>query len=256
MYPKITILFCALFLGTSAFAQIDWHDVVINEFVASNDSTSGIFDQDGEADDWIELHNNTNESVDLTDFFLSDNYDNPLKWDFPAGTTIGPKGYLIVWADENGMEEGLHANFKLSKGGESIMLLHSDGTFIDSLSYGQQQTNVPSARVPNGTGNFVMQDPTFNGNNDGSSSTYDLTDGLFKIYPNPTSDRFTITVEDDLIYTNSNLQLVNMLGQIMLSQNIGNSSKIQVDVSNLTSGMYFAIMNFDKQKAVVKVFVE
>ena len=240
----------------ATLAPIEWHDVVINEFVASNDSTSGIFDQDGEADDWIELHNNTNESIDLTDFFLSDNYDNPLKWDFPAGTTIGPKGYLIVWADENGMEEGLHANFKLRKDGESIMLVHSDGTFIDSLSFGQQETNIPSARIPNGTGDFVKQDPTFNGNNDGSSSTYDLTDGLFKIYPNPTSDIFTISLEEDLIYKNSNLQLVNMLGQIMLSQNIGNSPKVQVDVSHLTAGMYFAVLNFDKQKAVVKVFVE
>ncbi len=45
-------------------------DVVINEFMASNDVTAS--DQDGEFDDWIELYNNTNASIDLSGYSLSD----------------------------------------------------------------------------------------------------------------------------------------------------------------------------------------
>lgn len=241
---------------SASLAAIGWRDVVINEFVASNDSTSGIFDQDGESDDWIELHNNTDEWVDLTDFFLSDNYGNPLKWAFPAGTRIGPKGYKIVWADENGMEEGLHANFKLSKGGESIMLVHSDGTFIDSLSYGQQETNVPSARVPNGTGDFVQQDQTFRSNNDWPSSVAELPSSIFKIFPNPADDLLNIEFEEGTVFKNAELNLRNMLGQTMIIQTIDHARRTQINVAGLISGMYFVEVKIGEARKVVKLFVE
>ena len=40
--------------------------------MASNDST--ITDEHGEYDDWIELYNNTNNPIDLSGYYLSDNY--------------------------------------------------------------------------------------------------------------------------------------------------------------------------------------
>ena len=49
--------------------------------------------------------------------YLSDNTSNPLKWQFPAGTTIVAGGYLLIWADDDGDSPGLHTNFKLSAGG-------------------------------------------------------------------------------------------------------------------------------------------
>ena len=241
---------------SATLAPIDWHDVVINEFVASNDSTSNIFDQDGEADDWIELYNNTAQAVDLTDFFLSDNYDNPLKWDFPAGTTIPANGFLIVWADENGMEDGLHANFKLAKGGESIMLVHSDGTFIDSLSFGQQETNIPYARVPNGTGDFQSHYPTFNMNNDGPSAVNELDGVNFKVYPNPANEMLNITFENDFDFEKVNLSMTNMLGQIVFRNQNQFSQQTQIDVSGLTPGLYFLILEKGKSRVAQKVVVK
>ena len=241
---------------SSTLAPIDWQDVVINEFVASNDSTSNIFDQDGEADDWIELYNNTTQAVDLTDFFLSDNYANPLKWSFPAGSTIPANGFLIVWADENGMEDGLHANFKLAKTGESIMLVHSDGTFIDSLSFGQQETNVPYARVPNGTGDFQSHYPTFNMNNDGPSAVNELDGISFKVYPNPANEVLNITFDNDLDFKKVNLSMTNMLGQIVFRNQNHTNQKTQIDVSGLTAGLYFLILEKRKSRVVQKVVVE
>ena len=50
--------------------------LVINELMASNDAA--IADDAGEYDDWIELYNNSNQSIDLSGYFLSDESETPL----------------------------------------------------------------------------------------------------------------------------------------------------------------------------------
>ncbi len=241
---------------SSSSVTLNWNDVVINEFVASNDSLSNITDQDGESDDWIELYNNTDVDQDLTDFFLSDNYDNSLKWSFPAGSTIEANGYLIVWADENGMEEGLHANFKLSRDGESIMLVHADGTFIDSLSYGPQETNVPMARVPNGTGEFQMHYPTFNRSNDGPSAVGDLDGIKFKVFPNPATDVLNISFENFQDLDEVKISLTSILGSTIIQSRWLQNKRTQIDVSELPRGMYFVTLEKGNVSLVQKVVIK
>ena len=154
------------------------------------------------------------------------------------------------------MEEGLHANFKLAKDGESIMLVHSDGTFIDSLSYGQQEVNIPSARRPDGMGDFVMQDPTFKANNDWPSSVSELPESTFKIFPNPAEDVLNIEFEEEISFENANVTLRNMLGQNLISQKIENTRRSQIDVTRLIPGMYFIEVRIGQARKVRKVFVE
>ena len=71
--------------------------VVINELMPLNEAT--LADPQGELDDWVELHNITAETVDLSGMYLSDKEGNPRKWELPEGTTIAAGGYLIVWLD-------------------------------------------------------------------------------------------------------------------------------------------------------------
>ena len=59
-------------------------DVVVNEFAAINDTI--LLDSDGEASDWIELHNVSDLVVSLTGWGLSDDAALPFKWVFPART--------------------------------------------------------------------------------------------------------------------------------------------------------------------------
>ena len=72
----------------------------------------------------------------------------------PAG------GYLLVWADDDVDEEpGLHTNFKLSAGGEILLLVdvvERDNVILDQISFGEQQTDLAYGRVPDGTGSFVV----------------------------------------------------------------------------------------------------
>ena len=132
--------------------------VVINELMADNDNI--IADPQGDYDDWLELYNLTDSAVTLTGLYLSDKEDEPTKWVFPENTEIPANGYLIVWLDEDEDDlEGLHANFKLSKNGETVTLVGTDAEgnpVLDSVTFLEQETDVAYGRSPNGTGEFQV----------------------------------------------------------------------------------------------------
>jgi hypothetical protein len=138
--------------------------VVINELMAVNSTT--VADQDGEYDDWIELFNLTSDEIDLSGYYLTDSKKKLTKWKFPEGTSITGAGYLIVWADEDTTQVGLHANYKLSSLGERVILLTPELEIMDKVEFGSQPNELAYARVPNGTGGFVWQSATFNYQND------------------------------------------------------------------------------------------
>ncbi len=215
--------------------NVEWHDVVVNEFLASSDSLSGIADQDGEFDDWIELYNNTDHNISLSNVYLTDKFSKLQAWQFPEGTSIDAKGYLIVWADKDTDQEGLHAKLKLSSGGEELALTNGDGSFIDSLTFGAQTTNVAMARVPNGTGDFVFKAPTFNGNNVPEAVVELDEKSIVIIYPVPTTNHLNIEFEGSII--NYQIRVMNTMGQLFLTKEM-NSNKNILDISSLHTGQY------------------
>ena len=76
----------------------------INEFMASNSSSSGIQDPQNDYDDWIEIYNAGNTAINLAGMYLTDNLANPTKWqipsDSPSLTTVPAGGFVVFWADE------------------------------------------------------------------------------------------------------------------------------------------------------------
>lgn len=146
-------------------ASMEGPSVVINELMADNDNV--IADPQGDYDDWLELYNRTDSAVMLTGMYLSDKEDNPTKWEFPENTEIPANGYLIVWLDEDhddeNATEGLHANFKLSKSGEIALFVDTDANgnqVLDSVTFGEQETDVAYGRLPDGTGDFQVVQAT------------------------------------------------------------------------------------------------
>lgn len=137
--------------------------VVINEVMPKNTSTAA--DQNGEYDDWIELFNLTSATIDLSGYYLSDTKKDVTKWKFPEKTSIASNGYLIIWADNDTLEAGLHATFKLSASGEEAILSNPQKTVIDKVSFPAQTLELTYSRVPNGTGDFKWTSPTFNRSN-------------------------------------------------------------------------------------------
>jgi hypothetical protein len=130
-------------------------DLKINEFMAFNAACCP--DDDGgmaEFDDWIEIYNGGATAVDLGGMYLSDDKTDPFKNRIPTTdpslTTIPPGGFILVWADEQGSQGALHANFKLAADGEDVALFYVDGRTIHSYTYGTQQENKSTGLTTNG----------------------------------------------------------------------------------------------------------
>lgn len=130
-------------------SEVSDTSVIINELMARNSTT--VTDPQGEFEDWIELHNISDQEVDLSAHYLTDDPENPRKWEFPPGTRIPARGFLIVWADEDGSATpGLHANFKLSTEGETILLVGPDAAgnaLLDSVTFGNQEPDESFGRT-------------------------------------------------------------------------------------------------------------
>ena len=156
-------LIAFIFMVSCAKDENDVSTVVINELMAVNTHT--VKDQNNQYDDWIELYNNSSGDVDLSGFFLSDSRNNLKKWTFPSGTSIAGKSFLIVWADKDTLQPGLHTNFKLTAAGEKVYLVTPDLEIWDKVEYDEQTSEVSYSRSPNGVGEFKWQVPTFNTKN-------------------------------------------------------------------------------------------
>lgn len=128
----------------------------INEFMASNNSTSDINDPQGHYDDWIEIYNSGQIALDLGGMYITDDLDEPLKWripgDSPNETTVDANGFLLLWADNDTPDGPLHVGFKLSADGEQIGLVAPDGNrIVDSITFAGQATNISMGAGPTAT---------------------------------------------------------------------------------------------------------
>lgn len=137
--------------------------IVINELMPKNTQ----FGQDdaGEFDDWIELYNLAPQDIDISGYYLTDSKNNLTKWKFPEGTILEKNGYLIVWADEDTLQTGLHTNYKLSALGETVLLITPDMNVIEDVKYPATSLQQSYSRLPNGTGSFGWAAPTFKAEN-------------------------------------------------------------------------------------------
>lgn len=174
--------------------------VVINECVTY--SLGGLLDDAGELEDWVEIHNLSEEAIDLSGYYLTDRLNNPTKWRVPidAGSdaVIEPQGYLLLWADDDSEQGWNHMKFRLNNDGESLVLRSPDGfTIADSVHFGASQPDDSYARIPNGTGSFEWgSNPTPNQCNDCTESVSSWT---------PTSER--IILGSNLLTGDATIQL-------------------------------------------------
>jgi len=223
--------------------QISIGDIVINEFMASNSNTES--DQNGEFDDWIELYNNTNNDISLNNMFLSDDLLEPYKWQFPD-TIIAANDFLIVWADDDA-QQGLHAEFKLSSSGETLIFSNSDSTLLDSITYPNQSTDITYGRYPNGTGSFQYLPSTF-GTYNQTLSTYENTLD-FLIFPNPAKDELYIRINNNL--DNNNICIYNSLMQLIFETKWLSNNVHNIPLNTFSNGLYFIKIDNQINKFVV-----
>jgi hypothetical protein len=106
-------------------------NIVINEIMYDAPSDHGTAE-------YLELYNRGAETVDLTGWEISDG----ARFDFPAGTTIAPGGYLVVAADADCLTAAHGAipvigNWRggLRDGGELLRIEDQNGNLVDEVDY-------------------------------------------------------------------------------------------------------------------------
>lgn len=146
--------------------------LVINEVLASNHVSQA--DAAGEFNDWVEIYNNGDTIVQLTGFYLTDDEAEPTVYAMPAGVGIDAGGFLAIWCDgqpEQTTGTEYHAPFKLNRKGDTLFLNYAEGSdlvTVDSVYWEAEQTaDIAAARVPDGSGAFVLQAPTYEASNGG-----------------------------------------------------------------------------------------
>jgi hypothetical protein len=130
-------------------------DLVITEILAANVNTNGLADEDGEQQDWIEIHNRGVDPVNLANWSLSDDPELPGLWVFPA-RTLAPNAFLVVFASgkdrrSTNSTARLHTNFKLGAAGEPIALYtpESPRVLLSGFTpYPEQRNDVSYGATP------------------------------------------------------------------------------------------------------------
>ncbi len=223
----------------------------LNEFMASNDSA--VADEFGEYDDWIEIYNGGDSSIWLGDKYLTDDFIDTTKWNLPD-TLLAAGAFLLIWADDDTLGLPLHAPYKLDRDGEAIGIFYK-GQFIDSLSFGFQETDISMARTSDGTGNWLpTADYTPGYSNTATAilpqinksvTTYQLDQN----YPNPFNPSTVISYAlpaGDFV----TLKVYDTGGRVVqtLVDNYqpGGRYAIRFNAVDLASGIYFYHLNIGK----------
>ncbi|MEI6288704.1 MAG: lamin tail domain-containing protein [bacterium] len=143
-------------LDSSTTSTINFHDLVINEFVS--DPTSGNLE-------WVEIYNNTTSSIDLNGLIINDGSG--------ATTTVATTTDLIAPNDFFVISE-IKGN--LNNTGDLIVLKDASGNIIDQVAYGiwndgNVSDNAPVASDGNATARNTDGLSTGNDQNDFSITT-------------------------------------------------------------------------------------
>ena len=123
--------------------------IVINELMASN--AGSVMSPATNFDSWIELYNPTEQSINLSGMYLSDDANNLKRWQMPSNVgTIPAKGFLVVWLGSNDIKSN-QAPFKLDCDGGTICLSDKSGQLITSVDYPEALSRTSYARKTDGS---------------------------------------------------------------------------------------------------------
>ncbi|MGE5294708.1 MAG: lamin tail domain-containing protein [Solirubrobacterales bacterium] len=135
--------------------------LAINEVLAVN--TSAV-EHEGTFPPMIELYYDGAVPYDLSGMELRSAAADSTPFVFPAGSTIAPGQYLVLYADADAATSGLHLGFGLDAEGDSLVLLDKAGTTVDSVEFGRQIADLSVGRVGHDCA-WHLTDPSFGASN-------------------------------------------------------------------------------------------
>ena len=155
--------------GKSAAVEEGGHSaVILSEVMTSNKGV--VPDENGNFPDWVELYNRSGETVNISGFGLSDELLSGAKWAFPAGTSLEPYSYLIVFCSGNAEDGRYHAGFKINSS-DDVILTNASGKVLDSVSMTSVMSgNTLSRDMNTGTWSQTRPSPGFENTENGANA--------------------------------------------------------------------------------------
>jgi hypothetical protein len=207
-------------------------NILINEVQTINTSTYS--DNYNEFDQWVELYNPNNDTVDIGGWELIDNITIGSGFHFEYGNDsckIPPASHKVIWMDGQTNQGVLHASFALSTSPACLSLLKPNSSFSDSVCYPSMSSDESYGRIHDADPawmTFTIPTP--------DSINVDLGSGISKpdvlpvtvISPNPAAGQL-IRFNRYVTFT-----LCNTLGQQIAFA----SGVKEYNISDLENGVY------------------
>ncbi len=235
---SLFLFFGWIFFFTNCNAQL-----IINEVQSFNTFTYP--DEDLDYPDWIEFYNDSDDTLDITDYQLSDRITE-IKWRFPA-THIPPKSFITVFASgKNRAFPNLHSNFKLNAEGELLILTDPFSIIIDSVSLPQMAPNISFGRAESEENRWIQfYEPSPLKVNDGIEFNYIYTETNAGFYDDTVKVNINNNdIDSNVFYTldgsdpNPNSLLYN--GELAVYESTSNEeSLMQIPTTPLDGPAYF-----------------
>jgi hypothetical protein len=230
------------------------NSVRINEFMTDNET--GIRDEDGTYQDWIELYNPSSLTVSLDGCFLTDTKLKLDNWRFPA-VVMAPNTYLLVWASNKNRTNNvanLHTNFRLDPDGEYLAFIGPQTNVISAYDpeYPAQRTDVSYGRDqldPRISGFYSQPSPRAANPASGSSSDFSAD-----VYPSRESGTFLAPFSLSLSTLSSNaviryIAFTNLPATAIIPTNVpGPSSPIYTGAIPVNATMQVRARAFEPGK--------
>lgn len=148
---KSFLLLSFIIIPFSLWAQ----QPIINEILSSNQSA--FQDEDGDAEDWIEIYNPGPNTVSLLGYGLSDDTNHLFRFVLPD-ISMEAQSFLLIWASGKNRKSAnlpIHTNFKISAAGESLFLTSPDSNYIQAFPAVALPANMGYGCQPDGSANWV-----------------------------------------------------------------------------------------------------
>lgn len=235
--------------------------LVINELMADNAQT--LADEDGDYSDWVELYNNTADSIWLGAYYLTDDLQQPFKWNLPSAY-LPAGGFQLIWASNKAGTHPWHTNFALSKNGEEIGLFRNifgQADTVDYLFFGVQQEDVSYGRSYDASPLWVsFSNPTPNASNGSLSSEelHSILDWGITAYPNPAAHWVSLALPEshaiDLFPLN--ISLMDLHGRQLQQWILDDSSmNVRLPLGEVPNGLYWLMVENPQGSQVLRLSI-
>jgi hypothetical protein len=215
---------------------------------------------DGDHLEFIEITNNGDDEVDLTGIYFR---ELGLTYQFPEGAHLAGRQAVILCSDSLLFSEYYQiAPFgqymrKLDNKSENLVLVDAWGNIIDQVQYSDSE---PWPTEADGNGPYLqLKDLDLDNSLAENWTTGNDLTGLnefadnqsFTIYPNPTSGRIHIALEENATHC----QIMDLMGNILL-ETTPSSPVFDLDLGEWPSGMYLVKVQMSDGKVSWKKVVK